>query len=152
MAIPIKPPNTPLSDISKADPPKVTSLPEIPDSALEKVEPKKNTVKKRRKPVPSEPAPFDDGWRVDEKTGKRYKKLSKVKFDAEGTPLLQNEDFDLDDLNSEADKFLAHLRVAPDKNEMMKLRAEKAAKAKLAREEYERINKDFMEDEPAEEF
>lgn len=69
----------------------------------------------------------DDGWTVHKKTGVRYKKIPPAKYDSDGKPVPTITD-DIDDpydLNSAADKFLAHLRVAPDPAEQKRVMEEK---------------------------
>lgn len=86
---------------------------------------------------------LEDGWAIDEETGKKYKVIggykpgvmqhSKAIIKAGGFHLDQlkkiyevDEDFDMDDLNGSAETFLAHLRVPPSKEEQLKLREERA--------------------------
>lgn len=93
---------------------------------------------------------IDDGYAIDPKTGKKYKKLPNVPKDvvradkkSGGLSLEQlrnsipEADFDLDDLNGAADIFLAHLRVPPDKDEMKRLREERLKRARMQNAEYE---------------
>lgn len=95
-----------------------------------------------------------EGWTVDSKTGVKYKKLFEndpalVEAHAKGrmtsnasifslmsnhTPQL--DDFDADDLTSAADRFLAHLRVPPDREEIARLREERARRRRQEEEVY----------------
>lgn len=84
--------------------------------------------------------PQREGWKTDPKTGKSYKVIPKSEYDSEGNPILHLDDLNLDDLNGEANKYLAHLRVPPDRDEMEKLRAEKMARAKASTAAYNRAN------------
>ena len=68
-------------------------------------------------------------WKVDPKTGIRHRVLPKTEYDENGNPVLQIDDFDADDLNAEANEFLAHLRVAPSKEE--KIEARRAREERL---------------------
>lgn len=109
----------------------------------------------QRAPEPvAEPEPVDDGWKVDKKTGKRYKSLTASPKEAisankknkgGGLTLDQmsrfteiDEDFGSidsfsgNDLDSVAAMFLPHLQVPPDKREIAQL---KEARIKRAREQ-----------------
>lgn len=113
---------------------------------------------RKSKPRAATPVPssvnedIDDGYAIDPKTGKKYKKLPNVPKDvvradkkSGGLSLEQlrnsipEADFDLDDLNGAADLFLAHLRVPPDKEEMKRLREERLRRAKKQNAEYEDV-------------
>ena len=82
----------------------------------------------------------EEGWKRDPKTGKVFKVIPKAEYDADNYPVLHLKDLDLDNLNGEADKYLAHLRVPPDKEETKRLLAEKAARQKAANAAYRRNN------------
>lgn len=103
MALPI--PKPPQGDPEQA-------LPSIPAPAARK---------KQSTPQPEAPDDVptldEDGLKVDPRTGVRYRPLPKSEYDAEGIPVLQVEDFDADNLNGEADVFLAHLRVGTSKEQ-----------------------------------
>lgn len=98
----------------------------------------------------------DDGgqWRVDPKTGKRYKTLTSTPKEAisayrktkgagfslsEMRSFVSVEDgFDIDDLNGAAETFMAHLRVPPSKEEreeILRTKAELVRKQKAKRAE-----------------
>ena len=68
----------------------------------------------------------------DPVTGKVFQKIPKTKFDANGLPMVQIEIDDLD-LQSAANQFLAHLRVAPDKDEIEEMRQARVKRAQAAR-------------------
>lgn len=125
---------------------------------------RRNSVEQARKSKPKAATPssvnedIDDGYAIDPKTGKRYKKLPNVPKDvvradkkSGGLSLEQlrnsipEADFDLDDLNGAADMFLAHLRVPPDKDEMKKLREERLRRAKKQSAEYEDMAEELEE-------
>lgn len=107
-----------------------------------------------RREAPAEPAPealkrsffsrkkaeeeIPEGYAKDPKTGVLYRALPKTEFDSEGKPLLAVPEFDADDLNGEASSFLAHLRVAPSKEEMKALREARAERARKQQQEWER--------------
>lgn len=69
----------------------------------------------------------------DPVTGKIYQKIPKTKFDANGMPMIQTDINDLD-LQGAAEKFLAHLRVPPSKEEIAKMKQERIRKAEEARQ------------------
>ena len=111
------------------------------------------------------PTDSDDSWRVDPKTGKKYKlmpgfknidkmtKSSIKNIAANGasmetlrTLVDEDPDFSLDDLNGSADTFLSHLRVPPDKEEQAKLIAERKAR----QEAYDRLAEELSAEEDAE--
>lgn len=85
--------------------------------------------------------PVDDDWIIDEKTGKKYRKLPQASSAAIKASKSNNggfssidqlrkyvgevEDFDLDNLDGMANEFLAHLRVPPDKSEQKRLAEER---------------------------
>lgn len=60
----------------------------------------------------------------DSKTGILYKMIPKVKV-VDGRPELAINNFDIDDLQGEANTYLSHLRVPPDREEMKRLRLER---------------------------
>jgi len=65
-------------------------------------------------------------------TGKIYQKIPKTKMDSNGMPMIQTDIDDLD-LEGAANKFLAHLRVPPSKEEIEKMRQERIERAKQER-------------------
>lgn len=67
--------------------------------------------------------------RVDPKTGKSYSVIPKVRLDESGTQIRGTE-LNADDLQGEADRFLAPLRVPMDKNEQKAIAAERERRAK----------------------
>ena len=67
--------------------------------------------------------------RVDSKTGKSYSVIPKVRLDESGTPI-RGTGLNADDLQAEADRFLAPLRVPVDKNEQKAIAAERERLAK----------------------
>lgn len=95
-------------------------------------------------------------YAIDEKTGKRYKKLDKQSQEAAMATtvsgLLSNMELDEDirgygNLNAAADIFLSHLRVPPDKEELARLREAKLAQIKKQNEEYAQLVKTESEKE-----
>lgn len=142
------------------------SLPGLDEVSLPPVSPP--PAKPRSEGLPLPPSPTkevpksreeDRGWRVDPKTGKKYKVLAKNSPDAvksakngEGLTLDQlfkytedDPDFNLDDLNGSAETFLAHLRVPPSPEELKKLRAER--EARLRRAEAQRVRESTQDEE-----
>ena len=95
--------------------------PEIPNSVSHEATASLPTINEKAEVATN----IDPNYRIDERTGKKYRILPKSEYDAEGNPILQIPDFDADNLNSEADEFLAHLRVTPTKNEIIKMREER---------------------------
>lgn len=89
-----------------------------------------------------------EGWAVDKKTGKKYRKLPKTVMGDDGKPMLQIPDFNLDDLTGEAEIFLAHLRVPPDKVEQQRLRDLKTQQARKQNAQYVKDHKDEDADDP----
>lgn len=67
--------------------------------------------------------------RVDSKTGKSYSVIPRVRLDESGTPI-RGTGLNADDLQAEADRFLAPLRVPVDKNEQKAIAAERERLAK----------------------
>lgn len=110
----------------------------------------------------------DDDWAIDPRTGKKYRVLPSAPKEAikafsknnrKGLSLSQLrqftedvEDFDADDLTSTAESFLAHLRVAPDKDEIERLRAERSERMKKQSAEFtdqqQKLDKKFGSDDP----
>lgn len=84
----------------------------------------------------------EEGWAIDRKTGRKYKKLPKTEWnpDDPGMSTVHMTEVDaLNGLNDAASTYLAHLQVPPSKKEMEELRAEKdllekEQNVKLARE------------------
>lgn len=81
-----------------------------------------------------------DGWVRDRKSGVLHKYIPKTEMDEDNMPVLHLDDLDLDDLTGEADKYLAHLRVPPDREEMARLLKEKAERARAQNKEYFKAN------------
>jgi hypothetical protein len=82
----------------------------------------------------SKKGPLTENLRIDPKTGVKYQVIPKTVMDTEGRPISQIEDFNVDDLNSEADRFLGHLRIAPTPEELAQLREERKARIRESRE------------------
>lgn len=110
-------------------------------------------VKKKVEPASPSDSFFDENgneWRIHAKTGKKYRVIPESRYSGGGQegvsassfkgksefarPELTVPDFDADDLNSEADTFLAHLRVPPSKDEMERLRSDRARKVRQLKE------------------
>lgn len=109
-----------------------------------------------------------EGYAIDPATGVKYKKLptadsglvkefkkSKGKMDITLSMLrdsVPEADFDLNDLNGAADDFLGHLRVAPDKDEINRLREERKNRMREQNQRYkeneEILNKKYGDLEP----
>lgn len=106
----------------------------------------------------------NDLYAIDEKTGKRYKKLKgmnpegiKMAKGLKGAGLTMDQlrsvteedpdiaGFDIEEMDNSAETFLAHLRVPPTPKEMAQLRAEKKRqldeKAKTYRQEQTELSK-----------
>lgn len=138
MALPIRPNSTTV--------PKPVEVQKAPAQAqpTERPLPSPETLQQRKaKMTPSEKE-VPEGWARDPKTGKVYKIIPKSEYDSEGAPILHLDDLNLDDLNSEATKYLGHLRVPPNKAEQKALIAEKRRKLQEQNTEYKRLNKDFI--------
>lgn len=91
---------------------------------------------------------LEEGWAIDEKTGKKYKMIPKSVYKGKGKnaiPLLMIEDFDADDMTGEAETYLSHLRVPPDKEEQERLKQLKAQMRKRSDASYAEANKDELE-------
>lgn len=98
----------------------------------------RNTRKAPEARTEPQEAAEDDGWRIDKKTGKRYKLLaaatpemikanksnhnSGLGIDEARKLIPLDKDFDVDDLDSAADIFMSHLRVPPSKDELRQAR------------------------------
>lgn len=98
----------------------------------------------------------EEGWAIDEKTGVKYKTIPKSVFKGKGKnaiPLLAIEDFDADNMTGEAETYLGHLRVPPDKAEQERLKQLKAQMRKRSDASYAEANKAELEkkDEAVEE-
>ena len=82
-------------------------------------------------------------YRIDAQTGVRYEVLPKSEF-IDGKPVLQVSDIgglDSDEMDESASRFLGHLRVAPDKEEQKRLRAERERKELERKKAYYEANK-----------
>lgn len=91
---------------------------------------------------------IEEGWAIDEKTGKKYKMIPKSVYKGKGKnaiPLLLIEDFDADDMTGEAETYLSHLRVPPDKEEQERLKQLRAQLRKRSDASYAEANKDELE-------
>lgn len=168
MALPIRPnsgaqPGSKPAAVRRPSPPaepeKEFSLPALEDLVAPAPVARKLPVK-RPDPVVREPEAdlspeLEEGWAIDEKTGKRYKKIPKSIYNGKGKnaiPVLMIEDFDADDMTGEAETYLSHLRVPPDKEEQEKLKQLRAQLRKRSDASYAEANKDELEqvDEPIE--
>lgn len=118
----------------------------------------KKAPRKAQRPAERNTAPQQEQgteespWKVDPKTGKRYKMLPGIdhnvirdarKSGAKSFSLEQlqehvnnDPDFDGDDLNKSAEIFMAHLRVPPNKEEQERLRQEKRERIARLKEEH----------------
>ena len=164
MALPIRPgqrlPNNRPVDKPVVSAEELPSLPALPEALpTPKIAPKQNRERSAKVATPKAQrtestvevpaAKADPNWKLDPKTGKRYKRIAGYKdgvmdsrqavknvakgnISMEQLRMMVNEepDFNLDDLNGSADTFLAHLRVPPNKEEQKKLLEERAARQK----------------------
>lgn len=185
MALPIRPnsgaqPGSKPAAVKRPSPPAVTeeefSLPALDDfvepAPVERKLPVKRppSVVSLPEPEPQvaadHPSELEDGWVIDEKTGKKYKPIPKSVYKGKGKnaiPLLLIEDFDADNMTGEAETYLSHLRVPPDKEEqerLKKLRAQlrrrsDASYAEAHKDELENVDDDFeptVKEEPKKSF
>lgn len=135
------------------------SLPSL-DDLVEPAPPARKLPSKRplasTVPVPkSAPEPvlpveekLEEGWAIDPKTGVKYKKIPKSVFEGKGKnaiPVLAIEDFDVDDMSGEAETYLGHLRVPPNKEEQEKLKQLRAQMRRRSDASYAEANKDELE-------
>lgn len=116
---------------------------------LEKQKKEKNALKKKVHDVPQRGQVFSENgieYAIDAKTGKKYQVLPEAEFKMNNNndiiPVLQVDDFNDLDLTGEADRFLAHLRVPPNKAEIERLIEQRK---RLAREQNEKYN-DYQKD------
>ena len=84
----------------------------------------------------------------DKRTGKIYELIPKSELDEDGRPKLQIDIDDMD-LNSSANRFLAHLRVPPDRAEREQLRELRRMRAKKQDEDYARLQEAIHDMEDA---
>lgn len=166
MALPIRPNSgaTPASKPAVRRPaPKASaepdfSLPPLDDLAAPTPHVKKPPVRSPR-PAAKAPKPaaepviepedeLEEGWAIDEKTGVKYKTIPKSVYKGKGKtaiPLLAIEDFDADNMTGEAETYLGHLRIPPDKEEQERLKQLRAQLRKRSDQEYAQANKDELE-------
>jgi hypothetical protein len=176
MALPIRPnsgaqpgskPTTVRTSSPKPAAAKEFSLPSLDDlvepAAPARKRPSKQPAPAARAPKPApEPAPpveeeLEEGWAIDEKTGVKYKTIPKSVYEGKGKnaiPVLAIEDFDVDDMTGEAETYLGHLRIPPNKEEQEKLKQLRAQMRRNSDASYAEANKDELEkdDEPELEF
>jgi len=116
-------------------------------------------VQTRTEQLPSPSDRQEDGWEFDSKTGKYYKPLPAAPKEAiraakaaKGAGLDLNEmkrffevreDFDIDDLNSTAETFMAHLRIPPSKEEQEAILRRKAELAQEQREKRAELDQEL---------
>lgn len=116
--------------------------------------------RKKDEPIKEE---VPEGYIKDKKTGKVYKELPRSNSEAVKAFKKNNsaglsldelfkyteevEGFDLDDLQGSADKFLAHLRVPPNKKEQAELRELRAKLRREQEEEYTKVLDEIPTDE-----
>lgn len=128
------------------------SLPALDDFTEPAPVAKKLPVKRPVSPVSKpevDPTPeLEEGWAIDKKTGKKYKTIPKSVYEGKGknaVPVLMIEDFDADDMTGEAETYLSHLRVPPDKEEQERLKQLRAQMRKRSDASYAEANKDELE-------
>lgn len=108
------------------------------------------------------PEEIEEGWEIDDRTGMKYKKIAKQKFSGtKKQPVPFRDDSVLKeiddpyDVNDSSVKFLSHLQVPPDEEEMRQIRAERAAARKVKNAKYKEmalsLSEDNTEDEQTEE-
>lgn len=81
-----------------------------------------------------------DGWIKDRKTGVLHKYIPKTEMDEDNMPVLHLDDLDLDDLTGEAEKYLAHLRVPPDREEQKRLKEDRENRRRAQNAAYSKAN------------
>lgn len=88
---------------------------------------------------------------VDEETGVEYYTIPKAgtttNANGESVPERVIPGFDPDDMIGEASKFLAHLRVAPSREEIKRLRLERERAVLRKIKDYETINQEAIQKE-----
>lgn len=146
-----------LDDFSEPSPPrKIPSKKPINSSSASK---QANNPPVKKPSIPEEEPEkqteedLEEGWAIDPKTGVKYKKIPKSVFEGKGKnaiPVLAIEDFDVDDMVGEAETYLGHLRVAPNKEEQEQLKKLRAQMRRKSDASYAEANKDELEkeDEP----
>ena len=163
MALPIRPnsgaqPGSKPAAVRRPSPPAVSekefSLPALDDFTEPAPVAKKLPVKRPTSPV-SQPEPevdlapeLEEGWAIDKRTGKKYKTIPKSVYEGKGknaVPVLMIEDFDADNMTGEAETYLSHLRVPPDKEEQERLKQLRAQMRKRSDASYAEANKDELE-------
>lgn len=140
------------------------TLPSL-DDLVEPTAPVRKPPSKRPTPALQTPKPvpepvedeLEEGWAIDPKTGVKYKTIPKSVFEGKGKnaiPVLAIEDFDVDDMTGEAETYLGHLRIPPNKEEQEKLKQLRAQMRRNSDASYAEANKDELEkeDEPEPEF
>jgi hypothetical protein len=168
MALPIRPnsgaqPRSTTKAVTRPLPKEKTveeiSLPSFDELVETPPQPVKKAPVKRpiAKPVPvvtaPEPEPEEDdeleeGWAIDEKTGAKYKTIPKSVYQGKGknaVPLLMIEEFDVDNMTGEAETYLSHLRIPPNKQEQAELLRLRAELRKRSDASYEAANRDEIE-------
>jgi len=138
----------------------------VEEKPSRRVQPKVEDRKVENEPTVSD---LPEGWAIDPKTGKKYKKLAGAPADAikngrkSGLSKEQleaitvfDDDFNLDDLNASANIFMAHLRVPPDKDEQKRLAEDRVKKRRASDAAYKAAQefldeKDKAREEKAEE-
>lgn len=99
--------------------------------------------------IPEPEDELEEGWAIDEKTGVKYKTIPKSVYKGKGKnaiPVLAIEDFDADNMTGEAETYLSHLRIPPDKEEQERLKQLRAQLRRRQDQEYTEANRDELED------
>jgi hypothetical protein len=138
----------------KAAPAEEFSLPSL-DDLTDSTPPTRKLPSKRPAPVAKASEPvipveeeLEEGWAIDPKTGAKYKMIPKSVYKGKGKnaiPELAIEDFDVDDMTGEAETYLSHLRIPPDKEEQEKLKQLRAQMRRNSEASYAEANKDELE-------
>lgn len=107
---------------------------------------KTSPQKTRRKKKPAAP-------RNESKTSKtkESKPIPKTVMDENNRPVLHLNDLDLNNLEGEADTYLSHLRVPPDKKEQQRLLAERKRLQLKREKEFARENEAALNKQKEEE-
>jgi hypothetical protein len=163
MALPIRPNNgaQPASKPTavrrpspKAQPAEDFSLPFL-DDLMDPTPPARKFPVKKPASAVRQPEPevqktpeLEEGWAIDEKTGVKYKTIPKSVYKGKGKnaiPLLAIEDFDADNMTGEAETYLSHLRIPPDKEEQERLKQLRIQLRRQSDASYAKANKDELE-------
>lgn len=138
-----------LPDLSASEPKPAPKARSARVSSPKKQKPAPEFIEKTYENISESDNTLEDGWVIDEETGLPYKQMPKSVYKGKGAkavPVLLIPEFDADNMTGEAETYLKHLRVPPDKEEQARLRELKARQRRDQESSYAAIHAEALEE------